>query len=432
MLFGLLWYYFGIARSLPCQYYDEFWWVGDSFFFDLVLHDKDNPVWQSVYAYDQPKLTHYFFGMILYPLYIAEKKNDTSLTYLQFLSNRRLLCRECIGASYLPKNITVTSRKEFENNTISSGFAQARSLVTQVRYGNAIVAGVTIIAVYVLGLAFWRPWWAMAFTVLYGLNNLMIRSVLVAHAEALLLMFWSIAITFLYWFIRKRSMKALLLFSVAAGLCASVKLSGFALIPLFVIIELLHVCAARKRSDVLFVFIRDIAVVYIVSFGLFYILNPQIHYPSLILGFKKMIAHRVAQQSVFPIWYPEAALPNTGKKLWSLADGFFGVQQAPFSALYPFAAVIGWHHLAYSTMFIVGLFAIFKNAYVQNRLLESVLYIPILLCVAIGATFTWLTVAWDRYYALLILPILVVEFEGLRFMAISIWNVRRRLSLFRF
>lgn len=408
-------YYLRIGPTLPITYYDEAWWIGDSYFFDLLLHDRRNPVWNSVYAYDQPKLVHYLFGMVLYPEFLYEKQSDKSLTYFRYLSNHKLLCYECIGDAYLPANTPVISRELFERNILSSEFAITRSFIMRVRMFNAVVAVLTVIAVYVLGIGLWGTGWALALAIWYGMNSLVIRTALLAHADALLLLFYSVAVTSLYWFIRKRSTAALFFFSVCTGLAASVKLSGFALVPLFVMMVLVDVLVGRKRQERFISLAKNTAVVLVVSLGLFILLNPPAQQPSFIIGFTEMLQHRGNQQAVFPIWYPDDSLPDNPTKLLSVFSGYFGLNPAPFSAPYPIASLGGWLSILYVSAFGIGLFAIGSRVRTSKRPLGDILYIPLLLCVMTLPTLVWLTVRWDRYYVLLALPILAIQIEGVRF-----------------
>lgn len=420
-------FYMRIGATLSFVYYDEAWWTGDSYFFDLVLHDRQNSVWKSVYAYDQPKLAHYLFGMMLYPEFLYEKQSDKSLTYFRYLSNHKLLCYECIGDAYLPANTPVISRELFERNILSSEFAITRSFIMRVRMFNAVVAALTVIAVYVLGISLWGTGWALALAIWYGMNSLVIRTALLAHADALLLLFYSVAVTSLYWFIRKRSTAALFLFPVCTGLAASVKLSGFALVPFFVVLELFSLLRGRRQHGALASHVKNTVVVLVLSLGIFILLNPQVWQPSLIEGFLKTFEHRVTQQEVFQTWYSEDSLPDISTKLLSIATGFFSLHPAPYSAPYPFANFGGWFNILYLAAFCFGLVAIGVKAWKSRRTLAETLYVPWLLYVMTVAAFVWLTVRWERYYVLLVLPILAIQIEGVRFIGIFCLRIRRRI-----
>ena len=59
----------------------------EAYFFQFYLYgDFHNRIWQSYESYDQPELTEYSYGAWLYPLYIKEKKaQSSSFDYTKFL-----------------------------------------------------------------------------------------------------------------------------------------------------------------------------------------------------------------------------------------------------------------------------------------------------------------------------------------------------------
>src|SRR3989344_5286897 len=279
IMVGFLGYYMHISRSLPFRYYDEAWWVGDSYFFDLLLHDRDHPGWKSVYAYDQPKLVHYLFGLVLYPGYVREKQMQPKLTYFAYLGDRHLLCRECIGDQYmLPESERIT-KEEFERNIETPEFAETRELIISVRRINAVLAALTVVVVYMLGLGLWGVWgvWgAVVLAALYGMNSLIIRTALLAHAEAALLFFYALALTSLYGFIRTRTTPLLILFAVSTGLAASVKLSGFVLVPVFLALQLVWMMGKKQQDQIIVHVLKESCIALLVSMGIFAILNPSV------------------------------------------------------------------------------------------------------------------------------------------------------------
>lgn len=74
-----------IYKDISIRYWDEYAWIGRSYYFDfLIKGDIHNFHWQSYYAVNQPKLAEYLYGALLYPKFLSQKEyydND----YIKFL-----------------------------------------------------------------------------------------------------------------------------------------------------------------------------------------------------------------------------------------------------------------------------------------------------------------------------------------------------------
>lgn len=85
-------YYFSYAKKIPFSFYDEFWWISDSYLAEYYFKgDFQNKVWGGKDAIDQPMLTRLVFAATLYPQYIKQRRNikdnftRDEFTYSEFL-----------------------------------------------------------------------------------------------------------------------------------------------------------------------------------------------------------------------------------------------------------------------------------------------------------------------------------------------------------
>lgn len=383
-------YYFRVSVTLPITYYDEAWWIGSSYFYDLRLHDIGNPLWNTVWSYDQPKLTHYIFGMLLYPEYLKVKK-DTSKTYISYLSDNHLLCRECIGKEYVQVNTKVTDLDQFTREITSKTYIHTREIIFRIRKFSAFVSALTVVVVYVMGISMWGSLFAVICALLYGFNSLVIHTTLLAHADAIFLLFYTSAIAALFIYLKNDKVIFGIIFGVLAGIASSTKLIGLTLLVIYVVCMVQHIKIQHVRNGIWIV---------LVAIGIFITLNPFLYHDS-VNRIGVMISHRVSQQQAFQQWYPEDNLPTISVRFFAFIDRFFGVR-VPYKLLM-------------STAFILGIVS-----YIRRKSYTTLLIGYCTIAMMLG----WLSVAWDRYYLLAVWFVIATEVEGIWFLVHRKWSFR--------
>lgn len=396
LFFGFMLHYIRIGRTLPFMYYDEAWWIGQSYFYDLFLHDRKNPLWDSVYSYDQPQLVHYIFGAMLYPKF----RKENTPNFLRYLSDHHLLCQECIRASSLPSGITTISQEQFSRNINTPAYIDTREVILYVRALNAYVAAATVVIIFFWGLAMWGVGGGLLFGLLYGFNSLIMKTALVAHADALFLFFYSCALLMMYRSLAKNNKMDPLYIGLCIGFASSVKIVGFILVPMVMIAQVLRRSAIRKR-------LIDCIVVSIISLSIFIMLNPFV-YQDTLHRLIIMYQHRAAQQQLFSVWFSDQSLPSLSTRLYSIGEQFFPVR-------------VLWYSVPLS---LVGLVSFFRNF--RTRKIHG--FVPILGYCIIVLSLQWLSVRWDRYYAPIVWVVIATQVEGMVYIFRTIYSRMPRTS----
>ena len=405
-------YYRTIVNSEPVNYYDEVMWIGKSYFFDLFIHDKTNTLWDSVYSYDQPKLVEYMFGMSVYPSYLQEKKKDSGLTYFAFLSRNRLLCDACIDAEHLPADSVLTSYNDFLTNPPSKTETQFYSLVTSARTVNVFISIATIMLVYYFGMSLWGTISGLFLALFYGSNSLILRTTLLAHADALLLFFMIASLYFLFLYMKKSRIEFYFLSSACIGCMASVKIIGLILLLPFIFLTISAKNAGKQVQ-------RFMGVLFIIA-SIFWLFNPYIR-KNPFQRIQTMYTHRLYQE--FWVGPNDASyfMPEPKNRIVSVYERFF----VPTGPLYiaPFVASSynGWGSWIYGILVIAGGVSFMKKRF---------LFIPLTTYFIWITMAYWLIVGWDRYYAPLVFLFLCMMVEGMRTIVSLLLPYRLRHIIF--
>lgn len=409
---GFLWYYLRVSTTFPFRYYDEAWWIGDSYFYDLLLHDRKNPLWDSVYSYDQPQLVHYVFGMILSPHYFKEKKSSPQLSYMHYISSHKLLCRECIDVRSLPSGVSTISEEQFSRNISTDGYSDAREIILRIRKFNASVAALTVVVMYVLGVMMWGVGGGIAFALLYGSNSLIMRTTLIAHADALFLFFYSCALVLLYLFLRKGTVRYIFSFALFTGLAASTKIVGFILLPILGMFQIIRCVQSRVLPSTVKIVVVECTIAFIISCSVFILLNPFIQKDTM-NRMRIMYQHRLVQQHAFQLWYPENRLPNMVTRIISIGKLYFSIDPAPFSAPMVFGGYTGYLNSMYGIIVVLGLLTYSKRIHTIKNIKRSDLFVLVAGYFIVLSMLAWLTVGWERYYTVVTWVIVALQIEGI-------------------
>jgi hypothetical protein len=396
LLFILFFIYYGtMLHDIPFRYYDESLWVGKSYFFDLFLHDRSNPLWDSVYSYDQPKLAEYMFGAITYPDYLLQKKGKPLYSYISYLGDNHLLCIECGNKDSMP--ITeFTSQRIFDEKINLPGYEHTRSIILNVRMLNRAVAAATVVVIFILGFALWGYVGGTVLAFLYGCDPIIVTSVLVAHADALFLLFYTLSLYLLFLLIQKHTYKYAVYFGLAAGLTSSVKIVGFVLVFIYFIFTWITLYVAKSTKNKIH-FGKEFIMCVLIFLGLFVAINPYLHKDTFNRMYS-MYQHRLTQQITFEQWDIQNSLSNPIERAQSIIKRFFTHSQYDLGSL---------------LLFLTGMYAICCHIYFHNRHLLQRSFLFFCGYLVFLTMLIWLTVNWERYYTPLVVFVLGVEVEGI-------------------
>lgn len=241
----------------------------------VVKKDLNNPQWQSEAAYDQPKLAEYYYGLILYPRYLTEKKASKDLTYTQFLINNNFNIEKPGGLKFERKNdlIKWTSTDwgppGYFINKYGEGFKKTINTIFFVRKGNVFLLSLNLMVVYFLALVLTNSLFLSLMTaIIYGPCRTIIADGLQSHSDGLFVLLFNLGLLFLLrvFFKEKPRLINFVLFGIFCSLVTQTKLNGIMLLGIF------NALALITRQN----FLKTI-LVNIIFFGLFVGFNPHLY-----------------------------------------------------------------------------------------------------------------------------------------------------------
>lgn len=247
------WLYAVLIKVPPVDFWDEHWWIGRSYFFDLFIRgDFNNQEWKGYYSYDQPKLSEYFYGMILYPLYLQEKNNKGSdYEYVNYLTDHNFF------SSNVKKNIAYKNKLgnfiDWETNVGSnygklltlygSGIQKTLSLIFYSRIFSAALLSLSVLIVFLLAKTIIPTVLSFVVASLYSINTIVVYGGLKATSEPLFLFLFNLGLYLIIKVFSKTNIsnRFLAFFSLVATLCTQTKLNGVMLLFIFDLLNFIFV-----------------------------------------------------------------------------------------------------------------------------------------------------------------------------------------------
>lgn len=422
---GFTTYYFSQYQKIPISYWDEYEWVGRSYFFELfVKNDTKNPLWKGLYSYDQPMLTHYLQGAILYPLYKYQKKTKgETYGYVKFLVDNNFYEAEGLNyENYKSKVLgyiawTPQDTGTAEELTLKFGdnFQKTIGLIFAARKANIFLLSGSVLLVYLITLISAGFSIALIITPFYGLNNLIINNGLVAHSEALFLALFNLGLLVLILIFAKETKYRnflLVIFPTIAGLCASTKLNGFMLLIFFDSFALFSLIPFFQKYFVSKVNLLSILAVNIFTLFIFVFLNPFL-YENPLENTQFMFEWRRKMVLLQMGGWPETALPTFFDRIKQIYSNFFAEETFNEYNTIPYPRP-NYIFISYVLLFffILGIFStllIIYNRTAQGRAYSVILLLFILTQLIMGF---YLALNWQRYYVQLVFFIVFFQSIG--------------------
>lgn len=184
-IFALLFLNSYVNKNLS-YHADEYEWVGRSYFFDLLIQQKfQDPLWQSYYSYDHPKLVYYLYGAYLYPSYLYSQESS----YTDFLKKFHIIqdgtddTPSWYAIQYAYKSIDETSNCQ-------NKYCQSILLIDQVRILNIIMLSFTTVLIYLITRLILNSIYSTVVTILWIMNPIINIWGVMAVGEGTFLLFF--------------------------------------------------------------------------------------------------------------------------------------------------------------------------------------------------------------------------------------------------
>lgn len=425
-LFFLLFYLHNL-KTLAIQYYDEDWWVGRSFFFELFIkHDFKNLLWNGYFGYDQPKLTEYVFGAVLYPAYLKEKDIHKNYNFNKYLIDNNFF--ESDNFSYKDYKNKSTSFVDWRPGDTGNqkgllakygtNFLRTINIIYTIRKFNSLLMTLNVVFIFFITLLFSNVITAAVVSILYGFNTIVIHTGLVAQPEALFLFCFYLGIFSLLILIKKHTLLIfkkndyfwLIVFTISAAFCIATKLNGFILLILFNVLEIIillqflshHKILGIRRTIITWFFVN----LFILS--IFILLDPYL-YLNPLKNFLYMLHYRNDVSN----WQMQAfgpALYSYKDRLLAVYNNFFGQKNISFNLLSFLGIKNQFLGNIYLILFIIGVVSM--GARKKKNASNIQQYFLLFFTVTLITVILYLKLDWDRYYLPILYFILCYEVYG--------------------
>lgn len=421
LLFYLI--YLNLGKSIPFSFYDEFWWVNDSYLAEYYYRgDFTSAVWNSPDAKDQPMVTRLVFAAILYPGYLTEKfKISDSFARGKFDYTKYLIQN---GFYYSDTNNTLNSKETAlaEKNIVKINLYDSGTstelvtkygktilipiaLIKSIRSLNALLFALTTAITFFLLRRFRGILFSSAFVLLLGLNNLVVNSVLKAHSDALFFLFFVITIFVMTEYKRISSFKVIVLVSLLTSVTASIKLNGIILYPIFVIYTVISDIINRYRINLINILNTSLLSFFTVFF-VFVLLNPFV-YSNPFAKIYEMYKYRRDQSVLQGGLFKDSKLGNIGERVHAMYNSYFAD-----NVLYIEKATIrrsSAREFILLIFFVFGLINEIKSAVRKDKLSLVIIISGVIL---FASMLLYLDLNWPRYFLPLIFPVIFLQLSG--------------------
>lgn len=428
----LIIYYFSIYKTIPISYFDEFLWVGRSYFFEYFIRgDFNNPIWQNQESYDQPKLAEFAYGAWIYPLYIKEYAGSAegSSGYTWYLIQKGLNLigdshmRFLKGHEYSQLDTQDSGPPAYYVSKYGMPGKALSSFIYYARVLDIILLVASVFAAYLLVMEYAGFYPALLFFVFYGSNKLVVETGLKAHSEALFLLMFNCAIyAMMRYFTRARQLRYLLLFALFAGFCFSTKLNGLLLFAIFFVLNLWVSELFQKNKSHEDVPSKSLSVSHriksvltgciplIIGIAIFIAINPYTH-TNPVQNIMHMFLWRMDVKSA-KYEFASAYLPDWNSRIHTIFDNYYVIKGDRCFNCVAFRTPDDMPTEAMPILFVLGIigFAYSFKRTMQNDISGAVIVFSFVLTVLI--TGCYLLLDWDRYFVHMTLFFVLLQSVG--------------------
>jgi hypothetical protein len=409
---GLYFFYLSKTVSLPYSYYDEFWWINDSYLAqDYFSFNLGSPVWNSIEAKDQPMLTRLYMAAVLYPDYQKEKNSHTLYKRNDFTYSKYLISKGFVySKTNLIRNYSFYSERKdsivaVDINDVGSktdfvdkygpNILKTLETVDKIRFANAFLLAFSLIFLYFLIKSLKGTYFGLLYLLLTFQNKIIVESALKAHSEALFMLFFVLSLAFIAKWMNSRSLKDLLISSICIGLFVSVKING---VFMYAVLFILTVIKDHSTRNVSFIrILRVIVISGLITFSVVSILNPFILI-SPIGNFIEMYAYRYQTLLWQSLYFDQTSLINVTSR---------------FAAIFRNIFMIGniWFAFAFAGVFMIGLTREITVSLKRDPVSLVILFSFLTLFIAM---LFYLLEDWPRYYIPMIFYAIYFEVSGIQ------------------
>lgn len=413
LLFSILYYYVLKINNLPFHA-DEYEWVGRSYFLNLLINRKlDDPLMNSSYSYDHPKVVYYLYAITLYPDYIVKKNTGVAKEYIEYLHHHKLY-QDLSARTPTWDDINYQFQKINNQNLTNCTYEYCKSvlLIAKARRLSLILLALATVITYQLSYMVLRNrFFALISSLYWGMNSIIVTWGLLAMAEGTFLFFFNLGLLLLFniFCYHKKNKIKFLFFGFISALCFSTKIHGLLLLIIFILIHCINLYSDKvktnSKSQKYFDFSSQLLLTVITFIVISFILNP-IFWKNPIQGLHRLYLHRIETAQSQQVLYPYSALPTVTSRLNRTFAHFYW-SNSDHSRIYFFNNFPAIIRIVFS---LIGLISFIKIMSINKPVRYFLISSSILLCFIS----LYLLLDWDRYYNILVLPFILLFIRGIQ------------------
>lgn len=407
LFFGVLLYYNKIISVLP-YHPDEYQYTARSYFLELFIKkDFENPLWQSHYSYDQPKLSYYVFGIVLSKFDLINNNLTNHLHEHELYQN---LSRKTPYYFDLLKLLAPFQNRNLSTitNFCTIPLCKSIPIILEIRVINVILLSLVVVLVFHITLRITKNIISsLAACELFAYNELIMKSSLSATSEALFLLLFFFGVYLLITVNKLNDRKFLILLSIVIALCTSTKLHGAILLPMYFGMLVLN-AYVKNTKKIVFSVIAPALIVAFISFVIMVLIDPFL-WKNPIGNILNYYEYRHTIVDVQQQLFSESALVDIPARIYALTNHFFLAHNGndDYSKLYNFQSMPSFIR---SPFFVIGAIWLMRNWKNTQYLRAWATVVVVILSVHIF----FQTLDWSRYYDIFVLVYVVMIASGLK------------------
>lgn len=385
--------------SIHC---DEASSIGRGYFLELLVKgDFQNKLWRSYYSFDQPMITSYVYGALLYPAYLQ----SSSKNYLSFLISNGFT--QGPGAPKISCYEIATRLNTFSNlssaelGQIQDPLVKTLPFIGYIRFWNAFFLTISTYVVYKISKYFLSEVNAVISSFLWVLHPLIFLWGVRAARESLFLFSFLSTTLVLIGIVQQKKVSLIktLAVGVLIGICTSVKIHGIVLIPIS-----FFALFTNFNYNLRPIFFSRFGIILLFSFLSLFLLNPYL-WNDTQKNTSHLWVHRINMFSIQQRENPDKQLDNPVSRGDYIFTALLDKNKNSINPItYGYFAI---------TILLFATGAIqtalnFRNKLGIFFLLSNIFLLFLFLCV--------LPLKWERYLNILVAPTVIYFLVGVSYL----------------
>lgn len=422
-------FYNNVYKKISITYYDEQAWISHGYFFELLINrDFNNPLWEK--RLQQPILTDYMYGAMIYSKYLQEKRSKTDRQYdlAEFLIDYGFYDNESIPNQ--KDKLYKDSLYDFPNwgpvdfeiqaetliKKYGHKFRKTIDLIFSERIINIYLLSFNVIIVYYISLFCFGSLPSLLVSLLFGVNDFIVDTSLRAQTEGLFLFLFNLDLLLLILALRNRKIIYFMLFAIITGLMIQTKLNGIIMLLIFNVLISVKIISDRFLSKkivnnkiLLFLSVNILTFLVFINTNFFIIKSP---IKNMISYYQYKNIEAQQQADNYPINKLDSPIERVKMiyRNFLYNPHFMNVSDLLHKNINRITNN-GLYRLFFRITFLLGMGAVFLLFFKKKNSINKLIFVVFLLTQIIMSLY--LIMNWSRYYIQIALFFIIFSVLGL-------------------